>query len=105
MRLLMASVSHAATCLGSLSTQITVIKPGELNKAELTSRCASGYTCGGTFPEIRGDPEGGSAMSSMLILCLVGFGVVWLVTSIAVHTNLRVELPYGEMVCVDQCLF
>ena len=105
MRLLMASASDAATCLGYRSTLIIAIEPSEWNKAGLTSWSTSGYTCGGTFPEIRGDPEGGSAMPSMLVLCLVGFGVVWLVISIAVHTNLRVEPPYGEMVCVDQCLF
>lgn len=44
-------------------------------------------------------------MPSKLVLCLVEFGVVWLVISIAAQRNLGVEPPYSEMVCVDQCLF
>ena len=90
MRLLMASASDAATCLGYSSTQIAAIKSSESNKAELKSRSASGYTCGGTFPEIRGDPEGALAMPSKLVLCFVRFGVVWLVISIALLRNLGV---------------
>ena len=66
MRLLMASASDAATYLGYRSTQIVAIKSSELNKAELASRSASGYTCGGTFPKIRGNPEGVSAIPSKL---------------------------------------
>ena len=56
MRLLMASASDAATCVGYRSTQSAAIKPSESNKAELMSRSTSGYTGGGTFPEIRGNP-------------------------------------------------
>ena len=104
-RLLMASASDAATCLGYRSTQIIAIKPSEWNKAGLTSWSTSGYTCGGTFPEIRGNPEGVSAMPSKLVLCFVGLGVVWLVMSIAVLRNMGVGSPYGEMVCDDSCLF
>ena len=86
----MASASDAATRLGYRSTQIIAIKPSEWNKAGLTSRSTSGYTCGGTFPEIRGNLEGVSAMPSKLVLCFVGFGVVWLVISIALLRNLGV---------------